>query len=570
MITPIVTRYYAVYDFDGLTEDGFVFPDFPTSTDKVEDTTIVYATDHMVSYQETIVIVSGTRYYEYKWVHEDTDAVLGSVLWRTMVDGSSGYLHGWDTTTSTWVEFASSLTPSSEYNLESGILGLNVTEGLLGTYKILRIISEEGESGPEELSSEATGKRHDIRALVLHNVEADKPRFQPDSNEPTTTLRADVLALPVTTNLHGNWEPSTDVTWQIELFREGADEPELLVDVPFTGSFSPDYDDGWIGAIAQVWDGIRVQTGEDDELAECQFQATFKVLGDTPSTGNALTGGGCSGTCYRCRCHTDKLNGRVHTQFSPGPSFPALDYDSFSYEQAAASFGFGWSSAGSAKIIEINSGADLIYRTEGHAFMRWTLESGNYVPFFPDNPNNITEIEKSTSAPDYTYRVTFPDQTRREFDENGVLLRDVDRNDNELSYAYNGSGHIETISDGRGRVLYYEYGSRTDGQPEAILLNDDDPETARQVQFAYYEDNEDEDSPDSINRLKTITNPVGDVVKFLYFPFGPLKEIRQVKTDQSEVVVVAYTYDSLGRVATEERYGETRRTYGYFVDFINI
>lgn len=551
----MITRYYGIYDLEGISSSDFDPLDLPSVTDKDEDVSVVYTSDHAVSVTRTITVEEGVHYYEYQWVHRDSEEVLGSIRWQTFVEGSDRFLYVWDG--SQWELENSSL--GSEVELESAIAPAVGEEGL-GTYDVFEIKSVEGESGPEVVSTTNLAS-HDIRALLLKNVRADKPRFQPDSNESTTTLRADVYALPVTSDLSGNWAPTEDVPWKLDLFQRNSNEPDKLIEAGFTDALEVSYSNGLLNDIAQVWDGIRLRDNQDDELVEGQFFGTFSAIAETGEPGNIWSGfATCDGISYRCRCHTNRMNGRLHIQVPLGPGFPALTYDSFAHEQAASSLGSGWSTLGSARLFV--DGNKLVYRAEGGAFLRWTWTGSAYESFFPDNPNNLIEAEKRTTSPD-TYRLTFPDQSVRDFDENLRLERDADRNGNEITYVYNQSGHIESLSDGRGRSLHYLYGSRTDGQPTALLLNDDDPQTARKCEFTYYSDQH----PDSPSRLETLTNPAGEVLKFVYYPDGPIQEIIQVKESTDEIVLVSYTYDELGRLDTEERNGELRLTYQYWVEF---
>lgn len=542
----MLTRYYGIWDLAGESSADFNPNDIPSVEDKVVDVDHVYTSDHGVSVSDEFDPETGIHYYEYYWKHVDSGQTLDYIRWMTWNEGAISELYVWNGTG--WDDEGALGFPQQ---LES-VISPSASEAMLGAYQVRRKKSVEGLEGPEVEEDILLGTL-DILALMLKNVRADKPRFQPDSDESTTTLRADAYALPASSG----WFPTEDVDWKLELDLRHSNGLDSLHEDGFFGALEVEYDDGFINDIAEVWDGIRERTGVDDELAEGQFIGKFNAIAVRDGEpGNIWSGfTSCDGCCYRCRCQTNQINGRVHESLHLGSGFPPLTYDSFAHDQAAASLGFGWSSVGSAKLIV--DGTKLVYRAEGGAFLRWTWTGSAYEPFFPDHPSTVVKAEQTSSSPD-TFQLTFPDQSTREFDDAGRLTRDADRNGNELLYEYNGSGYLESVSDGRGRTQFFLYGSRTDGQPEQILLNDDDPMTARKVSFSY-------DSPS--DRLETVTNAAGEVLRFTYFESGLLKEIIQVKESTDEVVMVAYTYDPQGRVATKTLFGESRINYAYWISF---
>lgn len=126
----------------------------------------------------------------------------------------------------------------------------------------------------------------------------------------------------------------------------------------------------------------------------------------------------------------------------------------------------------------------------------------------------------------------------------------MDRNGNTTTYSYNStSGQLESVSDGEGRVVYLDYGSRTDGQP--VGMRRQHASTGRLTSFDYHPD----------GRLWTVTSPTGEVNRFEY-DSGLLHQ----HYDPRGELAVEYTYNSEGQVETEVRYGKLQLTYSYAED----
>ncbi|HIB67123.1 MAG TPA: hypothetical protein EYO33_18945 [Phycisphaerales bacterium] len=196
---------------------------------------------------------------------------------------------------------------------------------------------------------------------------------------------------------------------------------------------------------------------------------------------------------YTCSEKSGCNNFSVPTGLPIQNGDPAPNYTSCQFPKDTSSFGYGWNSAASERIIEDGSG-NLTYKTSSGGFIRWLLDNGNYVPAFP---GNYTEASKNPGSTDARYTLTFKDQTVLEFNSDGRIKRSIDRNNNQMVYTYNGTtGFLEKIDDLRGRTLHYDYGTRTDGQPVSIRANN--LTTGRQTQFEYISSSD----PNVPNRLQ--------------------------------------------------------------------
>ena len=256
---------------------------------------------------------------------------------------------------------------------------------------------------------------------------------------------------------------------------------------------------------------------------------------------------------YTCSEKSGCNNFSVPTGLPIQNGDPAPNYTSCQFPKDTSSFGYGWNSAASERIIEDGSG-NLTYKTSSGGFIRWLLDNGNYVPAFP---GNYTEASKNPGSTDARYTLTFKDQTVLEFNSDGRIKRSIDRNNNQMVYTYNGTtGFLEKIDDLRGRTLHYDYGTRTDGQPVSIRANN--LTTGRQTQFEYISSSD----PNVPNRLQKIIDPEGNETVFSYYPSGLMETI----TDPRGIVSNRFFYDSFNRLEREVSYDETEIEYVYGFD----
>ncbi|MCA9776692.1 MAG: RHS repeat protein [Candidatus Eremiobacteraeota bacterium] len=374
---------------------------------------------------------------------------------------------------------------------------------------------------------------YEVRGLVAANIGAECP-FDPE--EAPGTLIADIYALPGSADsyLFSGWSPTGSIAWE---FSE-------LENVSGTTSVGTPDSDGKVASIAAAWNGKNAQ-GETNLGLQ---QLLLSAIANNSGGGNSYTANLGFTFLYHRKCPCSPETGEVGLTIPVpiGGSYLLgmiyLTYQSFNTCRTPNSFGYGWSSYGSAVVSQTLSG--LIYRDEGGRVEKWVEDNGVYTAIRPDN---YTQVE-SLGNPGAPFLLTFKDQTTREFNASGKLTEETDRNGNTTTYTYTMDGDLESISDGRGGLLTYDYGSRTDGQP--ISIRSGDPQTGRLVQFTY-----------SGSRLASITNPAGEVIEFEYDGDGRLKKMTEVRPDQGDRVI-EHTYDEFsGRRRYSEYYGLWREEY---------
>ena len=373
----------------------------------------------------------------------------------------------------------------------------------------------------------------EVRGLAFANVRTECP-FDPEDGP--GVLTADVYALPGPNDSHlfSGWTPTADVTWEFPSL-------DLTGTVPVESLQS----DGKFATIVTSWDG---KNSEGETFMGVNVPRPRAVAANDGG-GNSYTRGLGYAVLYDRKCPCAPETGEVSFTIPVpiGGSFLLgvlyLTYQGFNACRAPNSFGYGWSSKGSAVLTETPSG-DILYRDEGSRVMKWNEDNGIYTPSRPDNYAQV----QSLGNPGPPYRITFKDRTTREFDASGKLTQEKDRHGNTITYSYTTGGLLETISDGRGGLLTYEYGSRVDGQP--ISIRSGDPQTGRLVQFGYTGD-----------LLTSITNPAGEVTEFEYNADGRLVKQRDVRPLLGDRVI-EHTYDDItGRKRHSDHYGLWREEY---------
>ncbi|HIB69525.1 MAG TPA: RHS repeat protein, partial [Phycisphaerales bacterium] len=472
--------------------------------------------------------------------------------------------------------------------LENAVLGqLNITyeQTLNGNYAVGPIVfspildSQNQTIGYNHTASSpilGTGG-FDLRGLAISNLRVEEPIFNP--SEGPARVKGDILALPVSTsNYPSGWTPATSVQSFITvhsgmalveyLLAQAVGTPiplpgifEVLSGTFALGSFSTpgkvaEIDIEWDGAVtisgldiplnglAGLHGDCGAPTAENDNFMISKKKDTFSLLY------NCSEKSGCK--TLTCPTGLPVQNG------DPGPT-----HTSCQFLKGTSSFGYGWNSIASERIIEDTSG-NLTYKTSSGAFLRWNLDGTDYVPAFP---GNYTEASKNPASTDARYVLTFKDQSVLEFNSDGRLKRSLDRNNNQMVYTYNGTtGFLEEIDDLRGRTLYYDYGTRTDGQPVSIRANN--PTTGRQTQFEYISSSD----PNVPDRLQKVIDPEGNETEFSYYPSGLMETV----TDPRGIVSNRFFYDSFNRIQREVIYDEAEMEYVYGhdsssgLDFVEI
>ncbi|MBT9581904.1 RHS repeat protein [bacterium] len=410
-----------------------------------------------------------------------------------------------------------------------------------GSWTVVRTIA--GPSGSSVDAGPTTVDSFTMRVLAIKNIRAEKPKFDPKSEMNFTLIKGDVVALPM------GWQPTGDIQAQIAISAFTNIDPLTNKPVPFIslptglmqfGTIGPN---GEIADFESSWDGT---VPGQDEPAEGAFRVEAAVIGVTAVAGTAksmlrelvVNAIGCA-----CKCDKTAAGGSKMSMAVPGmpdspvgPSFNLnLDYCTASSNKEPGSMGFGWQGKSSCRVFEPagQSGA-LVYKSESGNCLRWNLVGSDYVPAFADN---YVEIVKNGSEPIYV--VTFENQSVREFNADGRLVRELDRNGQAMTYNVDPtSGDLLAMTDATGQTIYFDYDGRTDGQPRYIRALD--ATTGREVELQY----------DANDRLEYLIQPgdgTTETTQFVYNAEGMLETIIL----PSGLRAVTYGYDFAERVVVE-------------------
>jgi RHS repeat-associated protein len=124
----------------------------------------------------------------------------------------------------------------------------------------------------------------------------------------------------------------------------------------------------------------------------------------------------------------------------------------------AGPWGYGWTGPYDAH-LEVNSKA-------GTATVH--QENGSTATFYK-NGETYTQAgwtEATLVKEGVNYLYTLPDQRKLEFNSEGRLTKETERNGNANTLAYNGSNQLKTVTDGDGRTLTFKYDG--EGQVESV------------------------------------------------------------------------------------------------------
>lgn len=398
-----------------------------------------------------------------------------------------------------------------------------------GSWSVQRAIS-----GPGGSSGPTLVRTFDMRLLALRNIRTEKPKFDPNSEENFSFLRGDVVALPV------GWQPTGDLAARIDIFANG---PIYTNNVEGSLSLLPSI--GPLGEVAEfavAWDGT---IPGQDEPAEGVFQVQGRAIADTPGVGTTKTASkedfvnvvSCACKCEKSTSGGSKMSMPLSgmPQSPVGPSFDmGLAYCTASSNRGPGSMGYGWHGKSSCRVFEpAGQNGALVYKSESGSYLRWALVGSDYVPAFA---NNYVDIVKNGSEP--VYVVTFENQSVREFNSDGRLIRELDRNGQALEYDVDGNGNLLSMTDAVNQAIYFDYNGRMDGQPCFIrALN---PSTGRETELIY----------DANDRLEYLVQPgdgASETTQFVYDPEGRLAAMIL----PSGQVPVVYEYDFADRVVEE-------------------
>ena len=197
-----------------------------------------------------------------------------------------------------------------------------------------------------------------------------------------------------------------------------------------------------------------------------------------------------------------------------GPNAAVRDYPS--------ALGVGWTHSYAAHLgIDPVSG-QVTFHAEDGSLIRYAPDgSGGYVA----PPNIMSSLAAVTGG---GYELTRRDAVRYRFDASGLFTAMIDRNGNQLSFAYTGA-NLTTITDTVGRSISLAY---TNGR----LTSVSGPPT-RTISYGY----------DSLNRLTSVTDARGKAWTYTY----DTKHRLVTVVDPNNHTVVTNEYGTDGRISAQ-------------------
>lgn len=454
-----------------------------------------------------------------------------------------------------WKSNSTALFWSRDYAQELESLPLDT----FGTY---RLVAYAGET--EITGRNTEGKLEDaealeievfeLRGLAITNLKSTPERIEVDGVVREVTITGDITVFPNFTDNNGAtaWTPTNDIEWRVAIKHPTIPQGNWVVFesgvngvLPITPT-APDAN-GVVGSFSVTWNGTFGSSDgppyDPSEVAFGEMTVEARALTQVSNpTRNVITPTARIGVvCKKCQAKQTNPFAEVSETIelfnsALGELSTSFSYSSSESGNSTGSMGYGWFSTENIKIVRpLNDDTDLVYCDETGMTRRWVLDSGSYVPVLPDNQMTLTVDSGSTNA---RYVVTWRDRSRREFDTSGYLRKFVDSNENETTYDRQ-TGYL-AVSDGKGRTVYQHFNA---GEPQPVVVNDNvNPSLGRRYLLEYDMDGSEQ------KRLKSITNPVGENVEFLYDENGRMSERRQVFDNHTRSVFYTYDESNTGRL----------------------
>lgn len=410
--------------------------------------------------------------------------------------------------------------------------GLGRTFASPGSYRSEHLLLENGSlvGSPELIGN------YDVREMRIRQLR-NKCAVDPEEETPKAYAEVYVYPTPGQSPLFGSWTPSGPLGRKIEI--EDASNSIVYSD---TGTeavdHSPPTSSGLVATLEIPFEG----KDNNGKFLKEDVEIDLTILGDGPGPGNTRAVSRGPGTLFHRKCPCEEHQNEVSISVvislaGAGPlAVLVLLYKSLDKCKPPGSMGYGWSTLGSARIIEPESGV-VVYRSENGMIKRWQDDgTGNYLPSREDNYTDLTVDTLSTNA---RYVLKFRDQSVREFDANRRLKTERDRNNNTLSYTYTGT-QLDSVQDNRGHSVHFGYDGSPDGlQPTSIRASD--PVNGRLTQLDYH--------PVS-HRLMQVTDPASQITQFEYDSEGRLSKQTIVRPTLGNLVT-EYFYTVAGRLYRE-------------------
>ena len=125
-------------------------------------------------------------------------------------------------------------------------------------------------------------------------------------------------------------------------------------------------------------------------------------------------------------------------------------------EKEPGPFGYGWTGPYSAHLVEAGETA-TVYQDNGSTVV-FHISSGEYV--------GGSWVQATLTKEGTAYIYTLPDQTKLEFNSEGRLTKETERNGNSNTLTYNKSNLLEKVTDGDSRTVTFTYNKA--GQVETV------------------------------------------------------------------------------------------------------
>ena len=396
----------------------------------------------------------------------------------------------------------------------------------------------------------------EIWSVDIDNLRVEESMLNIESPSNIVKVRGEILV-----DASSTWTPpSAPATWRM-LFKMNGEEVHHY--------------DGLSSISSPDTNGVAGYISADITLDSFPVQLEGNVTVELIMLVN-MTGGGqrqvladpVPFTVTRCRCETEnalgnnRTNVRISIHSSPvGPSLTeSLTNSTCSYLNAPASLGYGWSSIESAKVLEPVEGEDLFYQDENGRFYSWINNNGLYTPRFADNRMSIDKNSGSTTQ---RYTVTYRNGSKRHFGSDSKITEEVDANGNSTTYQH--TTNYFSVSDGKGRTVYYH---RTSANPQPYEISDSSTPgdtNAKRYQLTYW--GSADPAPD---RLKRLIAPEGQETQYYYDTDGRLIEERHVRPTLGDRTIAYEYYDTSspysGRLKSKTVFGLYRESMEYEVD----
>lgn len=205
----------------------------------------------------------------------------------------------------------------------------------------------------------------------------------------------------------------------------------------------------------------------------------------------------------------------------------------FGYGWSGGVSGYSWIKVYSGRIVLISANGKKVYFNDTGAGS-WENESGGMRTIIVDGNGDykLTELDSTTSIYD---------------DVSGNILTKTERNGNQLTFTYNGSGQLETVTDTFGATLTLSY-----------VNNKVSSVTTPIGSFTY--------TYDANDNLVSVAKPGSAARQYSYSDANDIHNLTGI-IDEKGVTVQTITYDAIDRVTSSTlANGDEQVTINYLAD----